>query len=481
MSEIIRYDNYCHISQEEDLKLFKELDKHLSYKILGAKYSKAYQNHYWDGIDHIMSSTGKFPVGLYDRVIDFYKQKNVVLTVVDKRSHPPLLNPIDISDKLASLKKNPRYYQIEAVETAFSKEIGVLKAATGCGKTVMIAMLVAKFGHKAIVYVIGKDLLHQTYNLFVSIFGSDLVGRIGDGFCDIKSINIATIWSIGNVLGAKQEKLEDEDSEKEIDVSKKTIIENLLKESIINILDECQYSSTSTVRLISKYIYSRYIFGLSASPWRDDGADMLIESFCGKIIFDLPARKLIEQKFLINPDIRFYKVPKYPKKKEQYQTVYSEYIVNNEYRNNLIIKGAKTLVAQGFKVLILFRTIKHGKILAGLLDGMRFGLLSGVDSYKKREKILQDIENDKLDIVVASTIFDAGIDCPPLSGLILANGGKASAKCLQRVGRCVRIDPNNPLKKTAIIDFIDDAPFLYDHSCKRRQILSTEFNVKWPA
>ncbi len=481
MSEIIRYDNYCHISQEEDLKLFKELEKQLSYKVEGSEFSKLVKNHLWDGKKHLLSSSGKFPAGLYEKVINFYNEYNIYPDIVDERIPITPNNPKDISEILQQIKKVPRYYQVEAVEAALSAPDGrsLIKIATGGGKTLCIALLVAKVGKKSIVYVVGKDLLHQIYNLFVSIFGADCVGRIGDGICDIKDINIATVWSIGAALGKPEKSDEDEVDEEDIDFSKKEIILRLLKETKLHIFDEAHQSSCNTIQLISKNIFPEYVHGFSATPQKNSPEDLLIQAIFGKIVYNLSAKRLIEEGFLVPPDIRFYALDKYSKKKELYPTVYSDYIVNNEQRNKLIIKANKTLIEQGFKPLTLFKTIKHGKILFDLAKDLNLGFLSGVDSTKKRQKVQDLFLEGKINGIIASTIFDCGIDMPSISGLIVGSAGKSTIRCLQRVGRTLRLSPGKT--KSAVIDFIDSAPYLYSHSQKRRQILSTEFNVKWPA
>jgi superfamily II DNA or RNA helicase len=339
--------------------------------------------------------------------------------------------------------------------------------------------LVAKIGKKSIVYVVGKDLLHQIYNLFVSIFGADCVGRIGDGICDIRDITIATVWSIGAALGKPEKSDEDEPDEESIDLSKREMILSFLKEVKLHIFDEAHQGSCNTIQSISKNIFPEYIYGFSATPHKGTEEDMLIRAVFGDICYNLSARRLIDEGYLIEPDIRFYALNKYPKKKEQYQTVYSDYIVNNEQRNKLIIKANKSLIEQGFKPLTLFKTIKHGKILFDLAKDLNLGLLSGVDSSKKRQKVQDLFLEGKINGIIASTIFDCGVDIPSLSGLILSSSGKSMIRCLQRTGRILRPSPNK--QKCVVVDFIDDAPYLYDHSCKRRQILSTEFNVKWPA
>ncbi len=58
-----------------------------------------------------------------------------------------------------------------------------------------------------------------------------------------------------------------------------------------------------------------------------------------------------------------------------------------------------------------------------------------------------------LDGIIASTIFDEGIDLPNIQTVILAGGGKSEIKNLQRLGRGLRKTTGKVSLK--LVDFID--------------------------
>jgi superfamily II DNA or RNA helicase/intein/homing endonuclease len=346
--------------------------------------------------------------------------------------------------------------------------------------TLCAALIVAKIGKSATILVIGKDLLYQLQDFFSKIF-DEPIGIVGDGLCDIKDINIATIWSVGQALGLSGKlTLDDEDeSERKIDPNKFSKIKGMLLNSKTIILDECHLASCFTVQTIARNIKSEYVYGMSASPWRDDGADMLIEAFLGRKIVDVSARALIKQGYLVQPNIRFLAPKPYPFKSGKYPSIYSKYVVNNEQRNGMVLKATTSMVEQGFVPLVLFHTIKHGDILFEQLNRqMSVGLLSGKDSAKQRNKIKDDLESSKIKCLVASKIFDIGIDIPILSGLVIAGAGKSSVRALQRIGRVIR--PFKGKSMSAIVDFSDQAPYLFQHAEIRREIYESEFDVTWP-
>ncbi len=107
-------------------------------------------------------------------------------------------------------------------------------------------------------------------------------------------------------------------------------------------------------------------------------------------------------------------------------------------------------------------------------------LLSGKDSSDERAAAKAQLENGEINCIIASRIFDIGIDLPSLSGLVVASGGKSSVRALQRIGRVIRKFPGK--KQAAIIDFNDSAVFLDKHSLARRKIYLSEegFEVIWP-
>ena len=489
MTAIIRYDTGCKIVDEDRVEIFDALDKELSFKLQGAEFSAAYQGYFndagefitWDGRRHLLTSTGRFPAGLLPRVLDFFALRGIEVQVLDERTPKEPADPIDISSNLVKINKVARPYQVLAAEKVIQNDRGVVRMATGSGKTLLSALIVSKIGKKSLILVIGKDLLYQTQTFFKNVF-QQKIGIIGDGKFEVHDINIATIWSIGQALGMKKNNnsLDDtNDGEKKIDQSKFSQIKKILLESSTIILDECHLAACDTVQTISRHIKAEYVYGMSASPWRDDGADMLIESFLGRKVVDISARELIDTGYLVEPKIRFLAPAPYPYKSGKYPRIYSKYIVENEQRNQMVVKATTKLVEQGFVPLVLFHTISHGDVLFDQLkQKVPTALLSGKDHQSVREKIKKQLEDGKIKCIVASKIFDIGIDLPIISGLVIAGAGKSSVRALQRIGRVIRPFPGK--KMSAVIDFADQAPYLSEHADRRRKIYESEFKVEWP-
>ncbi len=491
MTKILIKGNTSQITEESDANHILALDKHLSFYVQGAEHTAAFRGFFnregdfvkWDGMKKLLTPTLQFPTGLVDRVKDFYTEHGKTFDVVDKRPSKSVGIPRDILDKLKKMNKEPYPYQMEILDVIDKNDRGIIKVATGGGKSLIAALIAAKLGKKTIIYVIGKDLLYQFHDFFKLVF-DEPIGIIGDGKCEIHDINIASIWTIGQAIGMDKKSilLDGDDDEESVSKDKYVNILKMMMDAKVHMIDECHMSACETIQQVFKKAKSEHIYGLSGSPWRDDGADLLIESVLGKYIVNISASYLIERDFLAQALIRFRVVPPYPYPIEKvYPSVYKKYVVENDARNGLVLDGAKTLVSKGYQTLVLFNSLKHGKILYELFkEHMKCAILDGSNSKEEREQVKKDLMERKIDCVLASKIFDIGVDIPSLAGLVIACGGKSTVKALQRVGRVIRKYPGK--KFAVVIDFIDQAPFLENHSKTRYRIYKSEegFDVSWP-
>lgn len=487
MTKIILGRTQCQIIEEDDAPFIQALDRELSFRIPGAEHTWAFKQGQWNGVKNILTSNLDFPYGLLKRVKGFYGRHNKEFEVISKRPGKTQIFPIDIRVGLTAVGRDPYPYQWDALEAVRNNDCGIIRMATGSGKTIVAAMMTANFGKRTIIYVIGKDLLYQIHEFFSNIFDQK-VGIVGDGKCEIHDVNVVSVWTIGQALGLESKKilLDTTDHEKSIDKDKYKDILDLMRTAKLHIFDECHLASCDTIQQIARKINPEYVYGMSASPWRDDGMDLLIEGIFGSTIIDISASYLIKNGYLAKPIIKFVNVPKQTfSKNDLYPTVYKQYITHSETRNNLIVTGANKLVEQGYKPLVLFSNLEHGKLLFNEIRKTIPSIaLSGKDSAKIRNEAKEKLESGDIKCIVASTIFDIGVDLPALSGLIIAGGGKSSVRACQRIGRVIRKYKKGDYEKkyAAVLDFYDQAKFLKKHSILRYKVYSSEeeFSVSWP-
>src|SRR3712207_3695626 len=136
------------------------------------------------------------------------------------------------------------------------------------------------------------------------------------------------------------------------------------------IVSNCHHIPSATMNTVAQACKDAYYrIGVSATPWRDSGDDLLIEAVLNKRKPEnnINASKLIEWGYLVPASIYFVPITAQFKGKN-YHKVYNEAIVNNEYRNNAIVKIAlKMKDIKNTTTLILIKNIAHGEKLQKLL------------------------------------------------------------------------------------------------------------------
>ena len=469
---------HCKVFGNIPEETYKIIQEKTSYLHNGYMFSYAHKNSGWDGYVRLFKNNS-FPIGLLPRIKYILEKQNVHYNIADKRP------AIDYGDSLVLDPKSgfeAREYQSEIADKCFEKGMGVVKAATGSGKTFTLGLVVGKYNIKTMIYVIGVELLYQMKSTLERMYPNLEIGLIGDGHCDVKDINIATIWSAASAFNKKIDVLDADLTYDKKDIKNKLKVQKAIKEAQMFILDECQYAAANTVQFIHKAsINAKHRFLFSASPWRDSGDEILIEAVGGNRIYDLPASNLIETGYLVRPEIHFLDVPVMRKVGKTYQEVYSNYIVNNDTRNDMIISAAKKLISSGKKVLILVVRVGHGNtLLKKMKDDYRVDFLDGQNTSKQRLETINRMKSGEIDVLIASKIFDQGVDIPQLDALILAGSGKSSGRALQRIGRVIR--KHKGKDRAIVVDFYDNAKYLRDHSEVRKKVYETEpsFIIKFP-
>mgnify|MGYP002622027418 CR=1 FL=1 len=430
--------------------LIDTISNELSFTIKGFGFSKT--TNLFDVQNQII------PTGLVPRLVKLLIKKNIFYKIIDERvKHKPN----------ASYSLNDNYiardYQQEIIDRATSREI--IQAATGAGKTFIMYSLIRKFSVKPTIVIAPKvSLAEQIKKEFESFSGQEI--GICTGFTkNIKDITICTPQSVPK---------------------------KLLKEAKAIFFDEAHNIPSHTIyNVANQAINAYYRIGVSATPWRDGGDDLLIEAVLSirKPHLSINASKLIKKGKLTPCNIFFIRYNKEFQWQGNYNETYRIAISENEERNNIIVKLAKKASFQKNRTtLILINQIKHGEILLNklsentsskeyIVNGERLKInevefLSGRDSSNRREAVFQSIRDGFTKILIGSTIADEGLDLPPLDCLILAGSGKSSTRAFQRIGRVLRLYKN---KKNAIIfDFADATKTFNYHYKVRKALYETE-------
>ena len=271
------------------------------------------------------------------------------------------------------------------------------------------------------------------------------------------------------------------------------------------LVHNCHHVPADTANTVSQWCKNAYYrIGVSATPWRDGGDDLLIEAVLAKRKPEnnINASYLIKNGYLVPTTIYFVPMKQVFKGKN-YHNVYQQAIVDNEERNKAIVTIAtKMLQTKKMTTLILIQRVEHGEKIQEMLfkkipqktftitvDDPKNGkptmvrvknieFLSGQDEALRRKAVIQAIKEKKCQILIGSTIADEGLDIPSLDCLILAGGGKSSTRAFQRIGRVLRLFKDKitgeEKKRAVCFDFQDYTPMLRRHARIREKLYKTE-------
>jgi superfamily II DNA or RNA helicase len=193
--------------------------------------------------------------------------------------------------------------------------------------------------------------------------------------------------------------------------------------------------------------------GFSATPNKGDKYKFaLVRQHFGEILTEVKVDTLIDNKVIVKPIINF--INNVCKSNYDWQSTYLTEIIENVDRNNKIVEIYSTFKRQ---TLILITDVKNGQgeWLKERLEecGASVEFLYGSISTKKRSEIIDSFEEGKIDVIIATTIFDEGVSVKSIKVFINASGGKSKVKALQRLGRSLRIKDGK--EKVLVFDFAD--------------------------
>ena len=453
-------------------EVVNDLESKLSFPIEGAFFSKLYQKGLWDGRTHLYrKKTQIFPTGLIHYVRDSFDKHQVPYQIENKRNMLSSGNSIPLYDVL------PRDYQEDSVEKAIARQRGIVRIATGGGKTVVIAGIMARLNVPTLVLIHKLDIYWQLIERFEKYLRVP-IGRIGAGEVDIQPFTVGMIQSIAYCFN-KKTKLEGNKP-----VSKPDIVKDYISKVSCLLVDECHHLSAPTLVEIHKKAKSAvWRVGFSATPFRDDGQDLLIEASTAGRFVDLSASYLIDRGFLAQPTFSLLKCPHKPQPAGiKYVSLYKKEIVENDMRNRLITQAVAMAASKGQTILVAVSRIDHGRILEHMIKQVvpKTVFIYGGSDRDVRRDVLKNLDNRRLSCVIATTVFGEGIDIASLNCLVDAKAGESSVDALQLAGRALRKTPTK--NKAAIVSIFDiGCRWFEKHSWNRLKTYKTEprYEIQW--
>ena len=334
-----------------------------------------------------------------------------------------------------------RDYQQEATENLQKmredgKTIALLYHATGVGKTITAATDAKAVGGRTLFLVNALKLASQAKETFAKVWSEATLGEYTGSQKDMTQMVIfATVQSIS----------------KDLEKFSPTDFDYL-------IVDECHHAAANTYQKIFTYFHPKFILGLTATPERSDGEDML-ELF-QNVAHKMDLKTAVERGVLVpircirvktNIDLTDVRINGI---KYNSQDLESKLFIPE--RNQLIVDTYLKYV-NGKKTVIFCASVDHAAEIAKLLrdSGVKAEAVSGRDRVEVREKILKDYETGSTNVLCACDLLNEGWDSPHTTVLFMARPTMSKTIYLQQLGRGTRRCPGK--EDLLVIDFVDNA------------------------
>lgn len=377
----------------------------------------------------------RVPIGSWVSTAKWLASKGIETKVKDKAPETEIA-PIKFLGKF-------REGQKEAIKVMMKRKRGLLRAPPRSGKTVSGTALICKLQRKTLILASQRDWLKGFHETFV---GSATQPALTDikkkriGFCktveDFEKYDVcmATIQSFYSKKGEK-------------------VLAAIASMFEVIIIDEAHYAAAPKYLAILAKFNSRWMLGLSATPFRKDQKEALIHEVLGKVIHEVEVERL-------RPHVRVTKT-KY-KKTYKGNVMWPRMVSgleNDKARLKLIARTALADVEAGHMVLIPFAQTKPVSKLVKMINDLAEENIAHAFTGKEakfRDELVQKARDYKIKVLVGQLkILSTGINIPRASMLYEVTMSSNLPNAEQRMMRVLTAYEGKP--QPCVRFFLDDS------------------------
>lgn len=416
------------------------------------------------------------PRGFIGKLIRFCRENKIEHDFIDERKKQKAI-PFLFNAQL-------REHQQAVIESISKKDLGVIVAPPGSGKTIVALKIISDKQQPALIIVHRKQLVEQWTERVETFLGipKTEIGKIGQGKSKAgKKITIATIQSLSKEVV-------------------KDGAENILTAFGTVIVDECHHIPAETFRNTIAKFQTFYLYGLTATPFRKYNDGKLIFIHLGEVISEIRSSEIstAQQAKIVIRNTKL-DVP-FNSKTDQFETL-SKILIHDSTRNKLILQDIIIELKVGKRVVLITERKEHIDSLDQYLkQSYETITLSGDDSESNRIskwKILK--EGNYQVLITTGQFFGEGTDLQNANCLFLVYPFSFEGKLIQYIGRVqrsevtptiydyrdIKIDYLNKLflKRNTFYRKIDKQATLFDEPTEEIVVANTiiiEHQIKVP-
>ncbi len=242
------------------------------------------------------------------------------------------------------------------------------------------------------------------------------------------------------------------------------------------VIDEVHHIAASSYRPVLEHFSPAILLGLTATPERYDGSDIL-DDFGGVIAAELRLPEAINRRHLCpfqyfgiddDTDLRSISWSRGRYDVAQLTDLYT----HNHSRVGKILGSLQDIVTDigEMKALAFCVSQDHATFMAQqfLLCGINADVLTSENSHERKQK-QQAIRSGKINVLCVVDIFNEGIDIPEVDTLLFLRPTESLTIFLQQLGRGLRLADGKEC--CTVLDFVGNSKPEYDFSNKFRALV----------
>ena len=242
------------------------------------------------------------------------------------------------------------------------------------------------------------------------------------------------------------------------------------------VIDEVHHIAARSYRAVLDYFVPQVLLGLTATPERHDGSDILVD-FGGVIAAELRLPEAINRRYLspfqyfgIDDETDLSKISWQRGRYDIAQL--TNLYTRNQQRVNKIIQSLQEIVTDisGMRALAFCVSRDHAKYMCEqfLLKGIPADLLTSDNSDERLQK-QQAIRSGEIKVLFVVDIFNEGVDIPEVDTLLFLRPTESLTIFLQQLGRGLRLSDDKDC--CTVLDFVGNSRPEYDFSQKFRALV----------
>jgi superfamily II DNA or RNA helicase len=355
------------------------------------------------------------PRGFIGKIIRFCRENKIEYDFKDERKK--------LKEVSFLLNAHLQEHQQIVIDTIAKKDLGVVVAPPGSGKTIIGLKIIADKKQPALIITHRKQIADQWIERIETFLGipKNEIGKIGQGKTKIgKQITIAMIQSLSK-------ELEKPDGKK------------LLNAFGTIILDECHHIPAETFRNTISKLQTFYLYGLTATPFRKYNDSKLIFIHLGEVISEIKSNEISTSKkpkiIIRNTELD---VP-FNSKTDKFETL-SKILVHDSTRNKAILEDVVNELKSDKKGIIITERKEHiDSIYQYLKQSYEVITLSGEDSESSKNAKWKLLKEGNYQILITTgQFFGEGTDLQNANCLFLVYPFSFEGKLIQYIGRVQR-------------------------------------------